>query len=120
MEFGGLGAHPLPPLVLGPSDPGTVGWVGGRGGHTSYPRHRRVRGEGAADHLIPAPEVDSRPALLQGGCARRQQRQWHVFTGFAGMDAPRAMFPTFVDSSAGKVCIGRRAVFFLGILDIFP
>ena len=42
--------------------------------------------------------VNSRPALLIHGHARRRSPQWLVFSGFAGIDAPRAVCT--VDASA--------------------
>ena len=61
------------------------------------------------------PEVDSR---LISPChhARRQQRQWHISTGFAGLHAPRAMFLTLACGSAALVVNSGSGMLFLVLL----
>ena len=61
------------------------------------------------------PEVDSR---LISPCrdVRRQQRQWHISTGFAGLHAPRAMFLTLACGSAALVVNSGGGMLFLVLL----
>ena len=64
-----------------------------------------------------APEVDS-PSWP----ARRRQKQWHAFsTGFAGSDAPRAVFPTIAGRSVrcfscSRVALGNLFIFSTSLL----
>ena len=73
------------------------------------------------DWVDSAPEVDSRPALLPQVVPHIVDNGSGVFhTGFAGIHAPRAVFPTIAHSWHGEVCTvdaSPAEQFFIGNLD---
>ena len=69
--------------------------------------------------VVSTPVVDSRPVLLRSGRALRRQRSGMYCTDFAGIFAPRAVFPTIAHGD-GEVCTvdaSPAEQFFLGNLD---
>ena len=57
------------------------------------------------DSVDSALEVNSRPALLSSWPRSSSEHgSGLIKTGFAGIDAPRAVFPTIAFTQNGKVC----------------